>query len=108
MTWPAAASTLMTLREAVGADEFATMLGPALSATNDGIFEWLSLGQPVEPVLPPERADRTTCLSTCRRRGPGRAVRPGRGSGPAVLGPLAAFLDAHRDEQVIVEWRVQE
>jgi hypothetical protein len=25
-----------------------------------------------------------------------------------VLGPLQAFLDAHRDEQVIVEWRVQE
>ena len=25
-----------------------------------------------------------------------------------VLGPLQEFLDAHRDEQVIVEWRVQE
>jgi hypothetical protein len=42
---------------------------------------------------------------------PGRAGRATRGKGaPAseVLGPLAAFLDAHRDEQVIVEWRVQE
>ena len=42
---------------------------------------------------------------------PGLAGRATRGKGaPAidVLGPLAAFLDAHRDEQVIVEWRVQE
>ena len=42
---------------------------------------------------------------------PGRAGRATRAKGaPAseVLGPLAAFLDAHRDEQVVVEWRVQE
>jgi hypothetical protein len=30
--------------------------------------------------------------------------------GPAseVIEPLTAFLNAHRDEQVVVEWRVQE
>jgi hypothetical protein len=25
-----------------------------------------------------------------------------------VIEPLTAFLNAHRDEQVVVEWRVQE
>lgn len=107
-----AASTLRTLREAVTADEFATRLGQVLSRTDDAIFDWLSAGQPAPPLEPPPvvrpddvpiqvpppplhgRADQAT-----RRKG-----------GPAseVLGPLAAFLDAHRDEQVVVEWRVQE
>ena len=45
------------------------------------------------------------------RPSPGRAGRATRAKGaPAseVLEPLDAFLDAHRDEQVVVEWRVQE
>ena len=109
----AAASTLTALREAVGADEFATRLGPVVSATDDAIFEWLSAGQPAEPVRVRSRAARMTCPSTCRRhrclrRAGGRATRAKGAPASEVLGPLAAFLEAHRDEQVIVEWRVQE
>ena len=110
----AAASTLMTLREAVGADEFATRLGLALAATDDGIFEWLSSGQPVEPVPGPDarRPDDVPIYvppSPLSSSGlAGRAIRAKGAPASEVLGPLAAFLDAHRDEQVIVEWRVQE
>ena len=119
----AAASTLTALREAVGADEFATRLGPVVSATDDASSSVRTPGlsssgfpraSPSSRYRVRTRAGRMTCLSTCRRRrclSPGRAGRATRGKGaPAseVLGPLAAFLDAHRDEQVIVEWRVQE
>ena len=108
----AAASTLETLRAAVAADEFATRLGPALSATDDAIFEWLSAGQPAEPVQPPQaRRPDDVPIQVPPRSLPGLAGQATRAKGaPAseVLGPLAAFLDAHRDEQVIVEWRVQE
>ena len=65
---------------------------------------------PVEP--PPGPRARTTCPSRYRRRPlhgrTGRATRREGRPGQEVLGPLAAFLDAHRDEQVVVEWRVQE
>ena len=42
--------------------------------------------------------------------GPVGAGHPGQGRRPAseVLGPLQAFLDAHRDDEVEVEWRVHE
>jgi hypothetical protein len=83
-----AVSTLRLLREAIVADEFTTRLGPVLSRTDDAIFDWLSARQPPKPQ--------------------GRATRAKGGPAGEVLEPLAAFLDAHRDEQVIVEWRVQE
>ena len=110
----AAASTLTALREAVGADEFATRLGPVVSATDDAIFEWLSARQPAEPVPGPEPRrpdDVPIYVPPSPLPSPGQAGRATRAKGaPAseVLGPLAAFLEAHRDEQVIVEWRVQE
>jgi hypothetical protein len=94
----AAARVLTALREALAADEFATRLGPALSQTDDAIFEWLSRVRPPSLYHP-------------RPPGPGGAGRATRAKGaPAseVLGPLQAFLNAHRDEQVVVEWRVQE
>jgi len=110
----AAASTLTALREAVGADEFATRLGPVVSATDDAIFEWLSARQPAEPVPGPEPRrpdDVPIYVPPSPLPSPGQAGRATRAKGaPAseVLGPLAAFLEAHRDDQVIVEWRVQE
>jgi hypothetical protein len=110
----AAASTLTALREAVGADEFATRLGPVVSATDDAIFEWLSLGQPAEQVPDPQPRrpdDVPIYVPPTQLPSPGRAGRATRAKGaPAgeVLGPLGEFLEAHRDERVIVEWRVQE
>jgi hypothetical protein len=109
----AAAGTLTGLRDAVGADEFATRLGPVLSETDDAVFEWLSWGQPVEPVPGPQprRADDVPIYVPPPLPSPGSAGRATRAKGgPAseVLGLLAAFLDAHRDEQVDVEWRVRE
>jgi hypothetical protein len=110
----AAAGTLAGLRDAVAADEFATRLGPVLSATDDAVFEWLSSGQPAEPVAGPQPRrpdDVPIYVPPSPLPAPGSAGRATRTKGaPAseVIGPLAAFLDAHRDEQVVVEWRVQE
>ena len=110
----AAASTLTALREAVGADEFATRLGPALLGRRR---RGSSTGSPRASAPNRcrlrQRAARTTCPSTCRRRRclarpAGRATRAKGAPASEVLGPLQAFLDAHRDEQVVVEWRVQE
>ena len=49
----AAAGILQDLREALTADEFATRLEPALSRTDDAIFEWLASGQPKPVDEPP-------------------------------------------------------
>jgi hypothetical protein len=110
----AAAGTLTALREAVEADEFATRLGPVLSRTDDAVFDWLSAGQRVHQVPDPmpRRPDDVPIYvppSPLASSGlSGRATRAKGAAASDVLGPLEAFLDAHRDEQVIVEWRVQE
>jgi hypothetical protein len=86
----AAASTLRTLREAVEADEFATRLGPALVAADDAIFAWLTPSKKPLPTV---------------------GGRPTMGKGAPnreVLDQVTAFLEAHRDEEVVVQWRVQE
>jgi hypothetical protein len=108
----AAAITLNMLREAVSTDEFATRLAPVLARTDDAIFEWLSVGQAVKPVEPPpaRRPDDVPIRvpPAPLSDGVGQATRTRGGPASEVLEPLAAFLDAHRDEQVVVEWRVQE
>ena len=110
----AAARTLARLREAAAADEFATKLGRVLSETDDAIFDWLSVSQPATPVAEPEPRrpdDVPIYVPPSPLPSPGRSGRATRVKGaPAseVLGPLRAFLDAHPDDQVVVEWRVQE
>jgi hypothetical protein len=109
----AAAGTLTALREAVEADEFATRLGPVLSRTDDAVFEWLSVGQRVLQVPDPQllRPDDVPIYvppTFPPGSGSGRATRAKGAPASEVLDELAAFLDAHRDEQVVVEWRVQE
>jgi Family of unknown function (DUF6079) len=106
-----AARTLNTLREAVGTDEFATRLGQVLSATDDAIFEWLSAVQPGQLVQPPQVIhpdDVPIQVPPSRPSLAGSATRARGAPASEVLEPLKAFLDAHRDEQVIVEWRVRE
>jgi hypothetical protein len=106
-----AARALQTLRAAVAADEFTTRLGPVLSKTDDAIFDWLSAGQPTQKVeTPPVRPDdvpiQVPLRSSASRTG--QAMRAKGGPASEVIEPLTAFLNAHRDEQVVVEWRVQE
>ena len=106
-----AASTLKTLREAVAADEFATQIGPAFTRADDAIFEWLAISQHEEPVQPPQPLRPDDVAIPLPRPLPGASGQASRAKGTPdsdVLGPLAAFLDKHRDEQVVVEWRVQE
>jgi hypothetical protein len=107
-----AARALRALREAVAADEFTTRLGEALSRTDDDIFDWLSAGQPAQQVEPPSaRRPDDVPIQVPLRAVPGlsgQATRIKGGSASEVIDPLTAFLNAHRDEQVVVEWRVQE
>jgi hypothetical protein len=84
----AAVGTLKALRDAVAADEFTTRLAPALSAADDAIFEWLTPPKPVGAS--------------------GSATREKNAPASDVIDPLTEFLEAYRDEQVVVEWRVQE
>jgi hypothetical protein len=106
-----AASTLTTLRDAVAADEFATRLGQVLSVTDDAIFAWLSAGQPAEPVPPPHHLgpdDIDIRIPKPLPAASGRATRAKGASSDDVLTQLETFLNEHRDERVVVEWRVQE
>jgi hypothetical protein len=104
-----AAAILQALRSAVLADEITTALRPALDSAVDAVFGWLSdrapvpSPAPVTPVAPPLTPDDVPLVLPR-----GQAVR-GKGS-PAqpVLAQLAAFLGEHPDQQVVVEWRVQE
>ena len=88
-----------------------TRLGSALTATDDAIFQWLALGQPAAPMPAPSQVRPDDVPIHLPQRSPGAGGTATRAKGaPAsdVLGPLTEFLDAHRDEHVIVEWRVQE
>ena len=109
----AAASTLRALRDAAAADEFATKLEPALADTDDAIFDWLADGQPAQPASATQslRPDEVGIQLPEPKPLPGTGGRATRTKGTPsteVLSQLAAFLEAHHDEQVIVEWRVQE
>jgi hypothetical protein len=107
-----AARALRELREAVVADEFTTRLGQALSKTDDDIFDWLSASQPTRQVEPPppRRPDDVPIQVPPRPVSgrTGQATRAKGGPASEVIDPLTVFLDAHRDEQVVVEWRVEE
>ena len=110
----AAARALTALREAVAADEFATRLGPALSTDRRRHLR-VALRGPARRTgaapagVPPGRRAHLRAAVAAAPAGPAGRTTLAKGA-PAseVLGPLQAFLDAHRDEQVVVEWRVQE
>jgi hypothetical protein len=106
----AAADILKALRAAVRADEFTRQLRPALAAAEDAIFGWLEHGQRQGPdgQWQPEPGDVIIGRPATAHATTGRAVRRRGGPSADVLGELTAFLDAHADEQVTVEWRVGE
>ena len=100
---------MQDLRAALTADQFASRLEPALSKTDDAIFEWLAAGQPEIPhkppvVLHPDDVEIQIPVSPSD----GRATRARGAPASDVLEPLAEFLETHRDQRVVVEWRVQE
>lgn len=99
----AAASILRDLRAAVAADEFTVRLPRALSVAEQAVFDWLADNQ--LPVPPPPAPP-----APVQQPGNphGRAIVT-RGSRPdETIAELTAFLTKHRDDEVVVEWRVAE
>jgi len=84
------------LRRAVLADEMTTGVRGALDAGMEGVFAWLAAATPPPPPPPPRKPDDVFL------------VLPEGSPKQPVLDQLAAFLDAHAHQQVVVEWRVQE
>ena len=108
-----AASTLNALREAIRADEFASRISPALSAAEEALYEWLTVGREPEPVpgpagphpVPIPGPDKPVPTPTPFR---GTGTRAAGTSDSSVLEPLTEFLRNHQDQDVVVEWRVTE
>ena len=129
-----AASTLRALREAIAKDEFTSRIRTALNATDEALYEWLTTPRPdviwpdARPGGHPGNGDGSgtgtaggsagTGTGQTPPPGPGpdrtvaeasdRAVRYAGGDDADVLTSLSAFLRAHHDRQVVVEWRVQD
>jgi len=113
-----AALALNTLREAVRADEFASRIGPALSAAEEALYAWLTAAREPEhapgqarepdpahgPGLPPGPVRPAVPVTAPGGAGTRRAGAPD----SCVLQPLAEFLRAHPNRNVTVEWRVTE
>ncbi len=99
-TDPEAARALAGLRTALRSDEIVTSLPAGLRAFEDELFRWLEARRPLPPPPPPPPPRPTTASG-------GVTLRDGQA--PArVLDELQAFLDAHPDVPVRVEWRVEE
>ena len=93
------------------ADEFATRLGPKIAAADDAIFEWLADGQTAWPVDQPDLPRPDDIVIALPKPKPGLsgwATRAKVASSRDVLTELAAFLDEHPDQEVVVQWRVEE
>lgn len=95
----AAARILTTLREAIAANESTTSIAAALSDAEKSAYQWVVDQTLIDPPPPPGPGPGPTRSS----KGQGR-IRRGESSA-AVTEELQRFLDAHRNEDVIVEWR---
>ena len=104
---------LARLREAVLADEITRRLRQAFAESEDQIFTWLAVPAVQEPDRPETQAgpvvDPDQVPLTLPAGDRSRRVTRAKGA-PAepVLAELRDFLDQHRDETVVVEWRVQD
>ncbi|HET9899356.1 MAG TPA: hypothetical protein VFQ44_30895 [Streptosporangiaceae bacterium] len=107
-----AAQILAGLRKAVQSDEFAIRLHGALAATDQAIFDWLAEGQ--QPPPPPLAPVTVTTAGTTTPAGhrpagaaeAGQAVLPPGDDVEGAVAALRAFLRAHADREVTVQWRV--
>jgi hypothetical protein len=108
-----AASALNGLRNAVRADEFASRISPALSAAEEALYEWLTVGREPEPVprpagphpVPVPGPDKPVPTPTPFR---GTGTRTAGTPDSSVIEPLTEFFRNHQDQDVVVEWRVGE
>lgn len=108
-----ATNILAGLRDALADEEFVSPLRPALRSAGDAIFGWLT-ERAGTGTRQPEPATETRVVTSA---GDVEIIVPVRASGkrsrikgaPAdeVLHELSAFLDAHPDDTVVVEWRVE-
>lgn len=104
----AAAGIVQALRTALGTDQFAADLGKALAAAEEAVFDWLRRFPPppiVDPPPPPPPVDPDDVVLDLPDHGTHR--RRSGANADAVLGRLRAFLDAHRDADVVVDWRLE-
>ena len=107
----AAAGILRDLRAAAQADEIVTPLPRALRQADDAVFDWLAgprpgpgTGQPRPPERPRTPDDIPLRVPPSAAYGSARRARGQRAE--PVLDELRTFLDAHADDDVTVEWRV--
>lgn len=107
----AAAGALDALRTALRSDELVTSIAPALRASEDSAFAWLQATRPppppiVVPVPPrPTGPDGVEIVLPPGRRTGAASRAKGEASQP-VLEALRAFMDAHPNDRVVVEWRL--
>jgi hypothetical protein len=103
-----AGNALEALRRALSADEIVSKLRPALVASEDAAFAWLRDATPVVPIAVPRIPGPDDVPIVVPPHTPqGRSVRIAGGSADEVLERLTEFLSDHKDDQVIVEWRVE-
>jgi hypothetical protein len=107
----AAAGILRNLRAALSADELATRLVPVLRDTTEATFGWLADRVPAPLPPPPPDAVQPLRPDDVQIVVPdtpvsGGSRRSASSSDDSVLAPLRAFLAAHPDEAIAVEWRV--
>ena len=99
------------VRAAVMADEFAVPLAPALRTAQDAAFRWLSakVHRPGPAVVPePDPSPRPDDVPIVVPERPhGRRTLAKGTAVDDLIAELKGFREAHPDETVVVEWRVE-
>jgi len=102
-----AENAVSALRNTLAADEIVSKLKPALVASEDAAFGWLREAAPRPPVYPIPDPDKVVIVVPPHVPH-GHGIRVAGGSADMVLEELSQFLVEHKDDPVVVEWRVQE
>jgi hypothetical protein len=103
-----AAAILAELRRALTSDEIVIGLQKALRDSEDAVFDWLADGQSPAGRAAADRGATIVSATPSGARGLGGVARAKGAPAEPVVAELTRFLEEHRDEDVIVEWRVQQ